>query len=712
VTAYAGNIDYASANQSTQITVATGTTTTALTYSPTPPVAGQPITLSAAVTGSVTTPVPTGTVQFFDGATQLTSGSLASGVATGTVTLSPGKTHSLTAKYVGDTNFAASTSSAVSAVGGTIASVTTLTSSNYAPTYGSNVTFTAVVTADPSVTTTLVPSGKVNFYSNGVLLGFATLTSGVANYSTTALPVGLASITATYVGDTNFATSNSSAYNGVTVSAAAGTLTASVAPSSSVPYGATATVTATLTLSNGGTPTGTITATIPGTGGGTYTGTLVANSGGSATATIAVNAPPPGNYTITVACATTTTNYTCAPTSVTLGTTKGTTATAVSFVPAAPLAGQSTQLTAVITNTGGGMGSYTYTGTVTFYDNGAAIGTAAVISNQATTSLTFKANVVHTITAIYTGDTNWTGSSSAATVLTATASPTTTTLTSNLTTALVGTNLILSATVGSANVGTITAIPTGSVTFYDNFNGVITNLGTAVLTANGPYASIAQLTTTGLQGGTHSIFSIYIGDSNFATSTSSTLVITEQDFNLVFNPATLTLNRGQSGQVAVILGTVGGFTGNITFGCTPPPDTLTTCSFLPATISSGGATTLYIGTTAPSAEKGTPVARSSFRDLTPIALAGLLLLLPVGRKKLRGSLLMLLLAVALANTGCAHVTVGGDSSSGCTTNCGTGSGTGTPQGTMNFTITTAGTSSSSTGTYTVRHTTSYTVTAQ
>jgi hypothetical protein len=698
---------------SKQVTVAQGTTTTAFTYSPDPPTAGQPITLSATVTPTATSSniaTPTGTVQFFDGTstTPLTTGSLASGVATGTVTLSPGKTHSLTAKYVGDTNYSTSTSSAQNAAGGTIASVTGLSSSTYAPTYGSNVTFTAVVTADPSVTTTLSPTGKVNFYSNGTLLGSQALAAGVANYSTTILPVGLDSITATYVGDTNFATSSSTAYNGVTVAAAAGTLAASVAPSSSVPYGATATVTATLTLSGGGTPAGTITATIPGTGGGTYTGTLVPNSGGSATATIAVNAPPPGNYTITVACATTTTNYTCAPTSTTLGTVKGITATTVSFVPAAPLAGQTTQLTAVIANTGGGTLSYTYTGSVTFYDNGAAIGTAAVTSNQATLSVTFKANVLHTITAVYTGDTNWTGSTSAAAAITAMASPTTTTLSTNLSTALVGTNIIMTATVGGTS-GTLLMVPTGTVTFYDNYNGVIATLGTSVLSANGPYSAMATLTTTGLQGGTHSIFSIYNGDTNFATSTSPTLVITEQDFSLVFVPGSLTLSRGQSGQVAVVLGTVGGFTGSITFGCTPPPDTETTCSFLPTTIAAGGSTTMYIGTTAPSAVKGTETARNPLRMLLPVTMAGLLLLLPVGRRKLRVGLLVLLMAMALSSGGCADVSLGSGSG-----NSGGGGGTttGTPQGTMNFTVTTAGTSSGSSGTYTVRHSTSYMVTAQ
>ena len=60
------------------------------------------------------TGTPTGTVNFFDGATQIGTGTLnSSGVATfSTSTLSVG-THSITAVYAGDTNFTTSTSTAV-----------------------------------------------------------------------------------------------------------------------------------------------------------------------------------------------------------------------------------------------------------------------------------------------------------------------------------------------------------------------------------------------------------------------------------------------------------------------------------------------------------------------------------------------------------------------------------------------------------------------
>lgn len=704
---------------SSQVTIAAGTSTTALSFTPNPPNPGQPITLTGTVTPSVSganIATPTGSVTFFDGTTSLGTGGLSctGGVCTGTFTstLTPGRTHSLTAKYSGDVNFATSTSAAQSAAGGTLPSVTALSSSTFTSTFGANVTFTANVSVDPSVSSNLVPTGKVNFFANGTLLGNATLASGVANFSTTSLAVGAQSITATYVGDTNFATSTSTPPIGLTVSPAVGTLAATISPASA-PYGSTATVAATLTLSNGGTPTGTITASIPGTGGGSYTGALAAGTGGGATANIVVNVPPPGTYTVTVSCPATTTNFTCTPTTTSLTSTKGTTTTAVSFLPAVPQAGQTTQVSAVISPAGGGTLSYTFTGTVTFSDNGATIGTAAVSGNQATINVTFKANTAHNIVATYSGDTNWTGSTSTSTPVTATASPTTTTLGSNYTTALSGTNLILTAVVGSTGE-TLPLNPTGAVTFYDNFNGVIATLGTAALSADGPFASQATLTTTGLAGGTHSIFAIYRGDTNFSTSTSSTLAITEQDYNLLFNPPSLTLNRGQSAQVSVLLGTVGGFNGTITFGCTPPPDTETTCNFLPTTVAAGGSTTLFIGTTAPNVQGGATAAGNMIPILIPFTALGLLLLWPGRRKRLGmrlGGLLLLLLAAGLANTGCSTVTVNPNGTTGPGGSTGT-TVSGTPLGTNTFSITTAGTSTGSNGTFTVRHTTSYLVTTQ
>ena len=72
---------------------------------------------------------------------------------------------------------------------------------------GSSVTFTA--TAGSATTGT--PSGAVTFLSGTTVLGTGSLSNGVASFTTSALPLGTASITASYAGDTNFNSSTSTA---------------------------------------------------------------------------------------------------------------------------------------------------------------------------------------------------------------------------------------------------------------------------------------------------------------------------------------------------------------------------------------------------------------------------------------------------------------------------------------------------------------------
>lgn len=95
-----------------------GATSTAVTSSANPVVAGTAVTLTAVVTQSAPAapPVPaTGTVNFMDGTTSLGTGTLD---ATGTTTLSttfaaPVGDHSITAVYAGDAANATSTSNAL-----------------------------------------------------------------------------------------------------------------------------------------------------------------------------------------------------------------------------------------------------------------------------------------------------------------------------------------------------------------------------------------------------------------------------------------------------------------------------------------------------------------------------------------------------------------------------------------------------------------------
>jgi len=90
-----------------------GATTTALTSSQNPSTLGQSVTFTATVSGAT----PTGTVQFFDGASTLGTAAVGGGgVATLTTSALAQGTHTITATYGGDVNNAASTSPAVQQV--------------------------------------------------------------------------------------------------------------------------------------------------------------------------------------------------------------------------------------------------------------------------------------------------------------------------------------------------------------------------------------------------------------------------------------------------------------------------------------------------------------------------------------------------------------------------------------------------------------------
>src|ERR1039458_9620033 len=89
--------------------VAIAPTSTALIGTPNPANAGQSVTFAATVTPG-TSGVPTGTVSFFDGSTQIGTSTLSAGsAAVSTSTMAAGS-HSVTAVYSGDNNYNSSTS--------------------------------------------------------------------------------------------------------------------------------------------------------------------------------------------------------------------------------------------------------------------------------------------------------------------------------------------------------------------------------------------------------------------------------------------------------------------------------------------------------------------------------------------------------------------------------------------------------------------------
>jgi hypothetical protein len=232
---YSGNPSYApSTSPAISQTVNAGTTaptSTTVVSSLNPATVGRTVTFTATST-SATAGTLTGTITFFDSATQIGApATISSGsAAVSTTTLMQG-THSITAKYSGDSKFSTSTSPALSEVvntGALVSTTTTLTGPATA-TSGTNVTFMASVTPANG---TKVPTGTVMFLDGATNLGPGTLNgSGSTTFSTSTLSTGTHSITAQYGGDADFATSTSTAAS-INITAAAGNFTLSISPSS------------------------------------------------------------------------------------------------------------------------------------------------------------------------------------------------------------------------------------------------------------------------------------------------------------------------------------------------------------------------------------------------------------------------------------------------------------------------------------------------
>ena len=170
--------------------------------------------------------------------------------------------------------------------------------------------------------------------------------------------------------------------------------------------------------------------------------------------------------------------------------------------------GQPVTFTASVSPTGSTQA--TPTGTVTFEDGTNPLAPAvALVGGTATISTSALTVGVHSITADYSGDSNFNGSTSSPVALTVNKAATTTSLTSSPNPSAFGQPVALTATVSPDTAGQPT--PTGSVTFTDGS----TPLGTAQLDASGT-ATLPP--TTALPVGTQTITATYTGDSNYQGS--------------------------------------------------------------------------------------------------------------------------------------------------------------------------------------------------
>ena len=170
------------------------------TSTPTPGIAGSPITITAYIVETAAT----GTVDFVDGINgpniPLGSAPLINGTASITTSVLTAGTHEIYATYSGDANYISAASPSLLVV--KAPSTTGLTAAPAAPVYGQAVQLTASVPA--------AATGSVQFLDGATVLGTVPVSSGTAVLSVPSFSAGTHSISAIYSGDTTYAGSTSS----------------------------------------------------------------------------------------------------------------------------------------------------------------------------------------------------------------------------------------------------------------------------------------------------------------------------------------------------------------------------------------------------------------------------------------------------------------------------------------------------------------------
>ena len=389
-------------------------------------------------------------------------------------------------------------------------------------THGQTITLTATITGGSGT-----PTGTITFASaQGGTLGSATMTNGVATYSTNSLAGGLYGFYGTYSGDSTYAGSTTNV-DTATIQPEAAKVVAGVNGTPLV--GTIMAVSVGVSSPSGvGTPSGTVTVWPYGTAVdmNSYTGILGASTSGQATASVTVPASNAGTFTFQASC-TSDASFSCSSrTSFSMTVGKG--------APAMKLEQTGTSTAATLTATvtapsTAGTGTVAPTGSVQFLDNGTAIGNGTLNSSGvATYSGALGSGTTHVVTATYSGDGNYN-------TATATANATTK-VTPSVVLAVVTAGKSLSATV-TAPEGTST-IPTGTVQFLKGS----TTLGTATLNSSG----VATFTGSYVVHAGDILTAVYAGDTNFNSATSNAITVEPLDAVVSVTASTMNGIAGQN----------------------------------------------------------------------------------------------------------------------------------------------------------------------
>jgi hypothetical protein len=366
---------------------------------------------------------------------------------------------------------------------GTALAPTTMTLSAPAVTYGENGIVTVTVGSAGET-----PTGNVSLSVDGGAATTQELINGSSTFTIPSPSAGSHTLDATYAAQGNFGASSASGTLGVGVGATTMTLEAPA-----VTYGENGIVTVTVG-SAAGTPTGNVSLSVDG-GAATTQGLINGSS------TFTIPSPSAGSYTLNAVYAAQGT-FGASSSSGTLIVNQATTTT---MITAPSVTFGADGIVAVTVSSASG----TPTGNVSLSVDG---GTAVVqeLTNGSTAfTIPSPSAGSHTLNAAYAAQGNF-GASSASGTLIVSKATTSTGVTSSLNPSTFGALVTFTATVSPSTA-------TGTVTFKDDR----TVLGTGILSGGA-----AKLSTSTLSIASHSITAVYSGDTNFETSTSSTLTQT------------------------------------------------------------------------------------------------------------------------------------------------------------------------------------------
>ncbi len=407
---YSGDLNYFSGSSGLiYLTVSKQTPTVSLSDSNPFPSVTNPAVLNVTVAG--TSGTPTGTVIFYSGPTRVGSATLSAGTGVLTLPLAAGN-YNLTATYSGDSNFVTATTAfpLPLRVGQGQIGISVSASSSTAA-VGQYV---AIKIALQGYNPSYPPTGSIILFDNGPELATLPIISSVAGESVL-LPVGSNAIEAIYTGDPNYDGGNANPIY-VNVSQAATTLSVSATPNPDV-LGDSFTVTSRVSsTATGVSPTGIVTFSYGGNPIGT--GTVTAGL-----ATFTTNALPVGTAVLSAQYSGDSNflpSNSPSP-SITVG--KAKPALVLTSSATSSTQGAAITLTATAPVVTVGASAVPPTGTVTFYNGSASIGSASFTSNGtarlAVTTLPVGTDSVH---AYYTGDGNYNAVESLPVSITVTAS--------------------------------------------------------------------------------------------------------------------------------------------------------------------------------------------------------------------------------------------------------------------------------------------------